>query len=329
LDGGVFHVANWTPGREPAGGWESILSIYADSRSADPPPLLGSYEVHEGALTFRPRFPLAAGMHYRAVFRVGGNAEIVADFDGPKLDRTATTRVEHVYPTANALPANQLKLYLYFSAPMARGEAWRRVHLLDQDDKEVDLPFLELNQELWDPEYKRLTILFDPGRIKRGLVPNKEDGAPLTQGHEYSFVVDPDWMDARGNRLAEGYRKKFRVVAADRTPPEPKQWHVIAPKAGSTNPVAIDFGKPMDYALLTRLIDVPGVAGAVTVDKNESEFRFTPVQPWKAGSYRIEIGALLEDLSGNRIGRAFDVDTFNEVTEHIKTKTLSLTFRVR
>lgn len=289
--------------------------------------------MRDGALTFRPRFPLAAGMHYRAVFRVGGSAEVVADFDGPKLDRTPTTRVEHVYPTTNTLPANQLKLYLYFSAPMARGEAWRRVHLLQQDGpdkgKEVELPFLELNQELWDPEYRRLTILFDPGRIKRGLVPNKEDGAPLMEGREYSFVIDPEWIDARGNRLAEGYRKTFRVAAADRKPPEPKQWHVTAPKAGSTNPVVIDFGKPMDYALLTRLIEVPGVAGTVAIDKNESEFRFTPAQPWKAGSYRIEVGALLEDLSGNRIGRAFDVDTFNEVTEHIKTKTVSPTFRVR
>jgi hypothetical protein len=330
LDGGVFHVAGWEADREPAGGWESVLSIYADSRSADPPALMGSYSVDGGSLKFTPRFPLAAGMHYRAVFRVRGNAEVVADFDGPKLDRTATTRVEHVYPSSNTLPANQLKLYLLFSAPMAKGEAWRRIHLIDQQDgKEAELPFLELNQELWDPEYKRLTVLFDPGRIKRGLVPNKEDGPPLMEGHEYSVVIDAEWMDARSIRMAEGFTKKFRVVAADRTPPESKNWRVIAPKSGTRDALVVEFGKPMDYALVMRLVEVPSVAGQVAVDKNESEWRFTPAQAWKPGAYKIEIGTALEDLSGNRVGRAFDVDTFTKVTEHIEKKIVSLPFRVR
>jgi hypothetical protein len=330
LEGGVFHVANWTADREPAGGWESVLSVYADSRSADPPALMGSYAVERGSLEFTPRFPLAAGMHYRAVFRVGGSAQVVADFDGPKLDRTTTARVEHVYPSTNTLPANQLKLYLFFSAPMARGEAWRRIHLIDQQDgKEAELPFLELNQELWDPEYKRLTVLFDPGRIKRGLVPNKEDGPPLMEGHEYTLVIDSDWMDARGVRMAEGFTKKFHVVAADRVPPESKNWRVGAPKAGSREALVVNFGKAMDYALLMRLVDVLGVAGSVAVDGEESVWRFTPTQAWKAGQYRVEVGTELEDLSGNRVGRAFDVDTFNKVTEHIEKKTVSLAFRVK
>lgn len=290
---------------------------------------MGSYAIEGGGLTFRPRFPLAAGMHYRAVFRVHGNAEVVADFDGPRLDRTPTTKVKHVYPSTTKLPANQLKLYLYFSAPMARGEAWRRIHLLDHDGKEAEVPFLELNQELWDPEYKRLTVLFDPGRIKRGLVPNKEDGPPLVEGHSYTFVIDPDWMDARGVRLAEGFRKQFDVVAADRTPPESKNWRITAPKAGSSNPLIVNFRKPMDYALMTRLVEVPGIEGTVSVDKDESVWQFTPSSPWKAGAYRIVVGTALEDLSGNRVGRAFDVDTFNEVTEHIKSKTVSLPFRVK
>ena len=49
------------------------------------------------------------------------------------------------------LPANELKLYIYFSAPMSRGEAWKHIHLLDDAGKPVPLAFLELDQELWDP----------------------------------------------------------------------------------------------------------------------------------------------------------------------------------
>jgi hypothetical protein len=329
LDSGVFHVANWTADREPAGGWESILTVYADSRSADPPALLGTYAVDHGALSFTPRFPLAAGMHYRAVFRVGGSAQLVADFEGPKLDRNPSARVDHVYPSTNTLPANQLKFYLFFSAPMARGEAWRRIHLLDQEGAEVELPFLELNQELWDPGYQRLTVLFDPGRIKRGLVPTNEVGPPLVGGRAYTLVIDQDWMDARGIRLAEGFRKQFHVTAADRTPPDPKNWRVTAPKAGTRAALIVNLGKPMDYALLLRLVEVPGVKGTATIDHDETAWRFVPDQPWKAGPYRVEAGTALEDLAGNRVGRAFDVDTFDRVTKHIENKTVSLPFRVR
>jgi len=90
--------------------------------------------------------------------------------------------VQHVFPSAAALPANQLKFYVQFSAPMSRGEAWKHIRLLNHEGKPVDLPFLELDQELWDPNYQRLTILFDPGRIKRGLLPREEAGPIIEQG---------------------------------------------------------------------------------------------------------------------------------------------------
>jgi hypothetical protein len=41
------------------------------------------------------------------------------------------------------------------------------------------------------------------------------------------------------------------------------------------------------------------------------------------------VDTALEDLAGNHIGHAFDIDTFEGVTEHITAKTISLPFRVR
>jgi hypothetical protein len=37
----------------------------------------------------------------------------------------------------------------------------------------------------------------------------------------------------------------------------------------------------------------------------------------------------LEDLAGNRIGQAFDIDVFDRVTEHITTTTVAVPFTVR
>ena len=68
----------------------------------------------------------------------------------------------------------------------------------DRKDKPLDLPLLELDQELWDREGQRLTVLFDPGRIKRGVLPRDEVGSALFEGSAYTLVIDSKWHDANG-----------------------------------------------------------------------------------------------------------------------------------
>ena len=112
-----------------------------------------------------------------------------------------------VYPTADRLPENQLKFYVVFSAPMARGGVYRHINLLDERGKAVDLPFLELDQELWDKSAQRLTVFCDPGRIKRGLKPREEFGPVLVEGKRYTLVIDTGLEDANGNPLKERFQK--------------------------------------------------------------------------------------------------------------------------
>ena len=234
-----------------------------------------------------------------------------------------------ITPSAEVLPANQLKLYLWFASPMSRGEAWQRLHLLDESGKAVELPFLEIEQELWDREQRRLTVLFDPGRIKRGLVPNEEVGPPLIEGKRYTLVVDGEWQDANGKALGVTIRKEFRVGAEDRTTPDPKRWRVKAPRGGTREPLTIDFDEPMDAAMLEHTIRVAGQRGVVETGSEEKQWRFTPDEAWRAGEYRIIVDRLIEDLAGNRIGRPFDVDTFKRVSREIQKQSVELRFRVR
>jgi len=327
IEDGRFQVTGWTPGAsEPSGGWGSIFSVYAGE--GDLPPMLGSYAVENGSLVFRPRFPLSPGVRTRAVFRTPGALPVVAIFNASTAAPAATARVEHVYPSVDVLPDNQLKFYLQFSAPMSRGEVWRRIHLLDPNGKGVDLPFLEIAQELWDRDYRRLTVLFDPGRIKRGLLPLEEVGPAIEEGKSYTLVIDREWLDARGAPMTEGFRKAFRVGPSDRTPPDTAAWRVTAPKAGTVDALVVKFPESMDWALSLRLIEVAGVAGTASVESNETEWRFKPNAPWKSGEYKIVVDTALEDLAGNRIGRAFDVDTFERVSEKISGKTVTLGFRI-
>ena len=275
---------------------------------------------------FTPRFSIAPGVPLRAVFRP---LRLEATFTPPSVSKTPSTVVRQVYPSGDLVPANLLKFYVEFSEPMSRGQAWQHLKLLDQAGVQIQLPFLEIDQELWDREGKRLTILFDPGRIKRGVLPREEIGASLEAGKQYTLVVDSGWLDGRGTPLAKGFEKRFRVGPEDRSAIEPSAWEVRVPKAGTQEPLIVEFGETLDSALAARLISVAGVAGTVALDRNESVWRFVPEQPWTADDHKITIETTLEDLAGNRVGRAFDVDVFLPVTERIVAKSVSLPFQTR
>src|SRR5689334_21703509 len=70
FESAVFRVLGWKAAAVPAGGWASVLTIYAGP--GDIPPMLGSYRVEQGTPTFHPSFPVAPGVRYRAVLRLPG-----------------------------------------------------------------------------------------------------------------------------------------------------------------------------------------------------------------------------------------------------------------
>ncbi len=330
LDRGVFRATGIKSGtaRPP----EDTLRVYAGD--GDIQPMLGSYASEATGLVFRPRFPLVPGTRYRAIFTPESGTPIERFFELPRPEAAQAARVEYIYPSTNILPANQLKLYIQFSAPMSRGEAYQRIHLMDELGKPIPLAFVEIDQELWDANNQRLTVLFDPGRIKRGLVPNQELGSPIVEGKKYTLVIDKAWKDAHGIALAAGFQKQFQGAAADREPPDPKNWRITIPKAATMDPIIIDFPDPMDFALLHRMLELFSaenvrLVGEITVDRDETQWRFTPAQPWGPGDYRLIVDTALEDLAGNHVGRAFDVDTFAPASELATKKTVTIPLVIR
>src|SRR5262245_37714303 len=119
----TFLLENWTGAAalEPE-RYGEVFTISVDA--PDVPPLLGRYRLERGALVFPSQFPVQAGVRYRAIARIPGMSPISSVFDIPKAIVKPTTVVDRVYPTTNVLPENQLKFYVHFSAPMARGFAY-------------------------------------------------------------------------------------------------------------------------------------------------------------------------------------------------------------
>jgi len=335
--------------------WRRLFAVFVavekDSDTTDQdsnlPAMLGDYRLEGETLVFEPRYPLRPGLTYRAVFdpeKLPGavfSEELVSqEFSLPALPPSPPAVVTRVYPSRNTLPENQLKFYIHFSAPMSRGEAYGRVHLLMEPDskspalKEVELPFLELGEELWDHSGMRFTLFFDPGRIKRGLKPREEIGPSIEQGKSYTLLIDRAWLDASGQPLKGPFRKRFQVVGPDETQPDPTRWKLDVPSAGTTQPFRVAFAEPLDHAMLERVLvvfDSDGklVAGTVEVDEEETRWWFRPGRAWKAEDYSLQVETTLEDLAGNSIAKPFEVDVFRPIQRRITTKTVSLPFEIR
>jgi hypothetical protein len=328
-ENGVVRAEGWS-GPPPVGGWESVLVVRAGDDPAAPA-MVGDYKQSAGVITFVPRFAPTPGVQLHVSFNPGGRPAVTALFGEAAKPTAPTTMVAHIYPSASEWPANTLRMYVEFSAPMATGDAYTLIRVLDDQGRAIEKPFVEIEPELWDPAGKRLTILFDPGRIKRGLVDNETSGPPLMPGRTVTIEVDPALRDASGASLKEKFSRTIRVADAARLPVDVKMWRVEPPRS-SAHDLVLVFPRPLDHALAQRAIIVmrggSPVAGKVTLEENETRFRFTPASPWSPGRYAVRVNGVIEDLAGNRLGKLFDVDTLDPGQSSTATPFAEIAFEV-
>jgi len=334
--------ANWT-----AAQWQRLLAVRVEQgdllTDVGLPPMLGSYRVESNLIRFEPQFPLEPGVKYRASFypdklpgaRTTESKLITAAFELPRPSSAGpTTVVSQIYPSGDLLPENLLKFYVHFSAPMSRGHIYDHIRLQNAAGEPVELPFLEIDEELWNPDMTRLTLFIDPGRIKRGVLPLEEIGPALEQGKRYTLVIDRAWKDGSGIPLKQTFQKQFQVGAPDREPIDPAKWKIQPPSAGTRGPLTIFFPKPMDHALALRVIQVVNESNQLLDGKNalenrERRWNFVPAQPWRRGTHALLVQKTIEDLAGNNIGKAFEVDLFEGVQRRFTNATVRLSFEVR
>lgn len=346
--------------------WTQLFVVFAE-QPQEPgaplqgmPPIAGAWKVANGKLRFEPRFPFARGVAYRADFwpsrlpgplgaavpmldMLGGEGRpqgpVISFFELPRDKTAPSTAVLQIYPSGDVLPENQLKFYVQFSGAMSRGSIYEHIELRDAEGKKIELPFLELDEELWDPSMTRVTLLIDPGRIKRGVKPLEDIGPVFEEGKRYTLAIKASWKDAAGRPLKAGFEKTYRIGPADRTPPDPKRWKITyVPPAGAQGPLIVDFDEPMDRALALRLIEArrvqPGrgevlVDGDISLDQQERRWMLMPVGPWRGGTYKLVVATTIEDLAGNNIGKTFDVELASGARRELSAPSVSVTFEVK
>ncbi len=234
--------------------------------------------------------------------------QIAAVVGRPAVARTPSTVVTHIYPSGDVVPANQLRMYLHFSAPMDWRSGYDYVKLLDDRGEEVVDAFLPLDADFWNDDRTRYTVFFDPGASSAASCPNKQMGRALEAGKRYTLVVKREWRDGHGMPLKEEFRHQFRASESIERALSMTDWKVTAPRAGTRDPLRIVFPAPLDHGLLRRALGVArdgvALAGEPAIEAGETQWLFTPRDPWTARDYDVVALAFLEDLAGNRIGRA-------------------------
>lgn len=301
-------------------------------------PLAGRLSVVGDAVCFAPRFPFVAGTRYALLFEPAADDARAGQPEAwqilrPAPDATPVTTVLAIYPSGDELPVNLLKLYLHFSGAMSEGWAVRAVGVRRADDgAPLDGVFLASSTELWDHRHRRLTLLLDPGRIKRGLVPNVKAGYPLQEGVAVVVAVDAAFHDAEDRPLCAGLERRFRVGPPLRSRVEPRAWDISRPRAGTREPLLVTFDRPLDRALLDRCLWVHGQSGAACEGRavtgaSERSWRFEPRSPWSESAYLLLVDPRLEDLAGNSLVRVFDRDLTSADDAPAATGPVAVAFR--
>ncbi len=252
---------------------------------------------------------------------------------------------------------------------MSQGKSYGYVRLREEGGSEIERPFLELPQELWSPDGKRLTLLFEPGRVKRGLVPCAEQGPILVAGRTYTLTVDGNWPDAEGVPLQATVHKTFRALPAEMSQPDPHKWTIQAPRAESRDPLVIRFPKALDHAMLEHVLTIlrldaakdavrldaakdavrldaakdavrldaaqdradgrSELSGNVRVTNEETHWTFEPREPWRPGRYTLVVPTTLEDRAGNSIRLPFEVDLNRPARQSPRAANVEIDFTVR
>lgn len=295
-----------------------VLQVFVGSRDVccdGKSPIAGNYRVVKRRVTFDPAFDFVEGQNYTVMTRDKNAANeidrVLTGFTVQSAGNEASPEVVAIFPSGTEIPENTLRFYIHFSAPMKPGVSGDYIKLLDANGVPDSAAFMKFKQELWSEDRMRLTLLMDPGRIKRGLTQNLALGPALLEGHRYSLVIEEGWPRATSGQKSPRFEKSFSVSKALRKLPDTALWNIEPPRALSRDSLVIHFDRPFDHQLAQRGITILGengqvISGTASVNNHENSWRFDPETVWTSATARIVVDARLEDVAGNNLRELLD-----------------------
>ncbi|MEO0341690.1 MAG: hypothetical protein AAF242_21085, partial [Bacteroidota bacterium] len=275
-EGSVKTIKLYPINADEAVNWQ--FYTYDTSRShLNLPPIFGKLNLKNDTLIFIPFIALQANYPYQ----VRQGDQTIHTFTTPKLVNHTLPQLVSYTPFIDTIPANLLKVYLHFSMPMQEGKSAEYVNVVQKQGDTLHGIFLDLQPELWNEDYTRLTLWVDPGRLKRALASNDLKGKPLMAGSEIIIKIAQSWENQQGSPLESDYLISYHIIEEDRRSPNTKQITYSAPGAGTKETFLLQMHEAFDAALLQRMVSITDaqkreLLGNLKTNQQANQVQFVP-----------------------------------------------------
>lgn len=200
-----------------------------------------------------------------------------------------------VAPSGPAIPERLLRIAVTFAAP-PRADVPPSIALTREDGHVIEAALLD--QALWSPDRRTLSLLLDPARVKTGLIAHDAAGWALQPGERVMLQV--------AGRVV----RRWTVAPGGCAVPDPGAWRIGTPRAGTAAPLTLAFPGPVDAQSrdLIAVADAAGrrVKGSARLADGERLWSFVPAVPWAPGRLRLVVHPRFESPCGDEIGEAFE-----------------------
>lgn len=312
-------------------------SFYHVKTTPNGPAVIGTYKIVDNHLAFSPKFLPDPKVRYFVTFSYPHLAELLASslteqaiysdivsFEPPE---TTQPEITSVTPNLEIVPANLLRFYVFFSAPMGLENPYDFIKIEDKEGNILVDPFVIVPEGLWNIDRTRLTLLLHPGRIKQGVGPNMTEGDILRAGNIYTLKIDSNWKGASGEPLKASFSRPINASNPLRKAINVNLWALKA-EQNQFGILTIVTDHPLDQPLAKRMLFIRNKEGKIL----PSQVEFTSPENirilWRPdGSKELElhIDPRLEDVCGNTPLYAFDLE---EGTRSQSLEEIMLKFKV-
>ena len=283
--------------------------------------ILGQASRYGEQVNFKPIVPLSFDTPYTLAYN-----DAIKHFVIKLPEGYERLTVVAIHPDSKEIPANLLKWYVEFSRPINPMNIYDYFSIIDYEGAAIERAILPLESALLSEDGKLLTLWMEPGRQKRGLLPNQELGAVLQIGQHYKLQIDHNLKDENGVRMQQRNPFEFKVIKPDRSKPDINRWDISLPSINSKMALLIDMDELMDYGSIIDHVHIysKGVAvkGQWRQKFQEKQLEFIPINNWIGGGYSVIFDPAIEDLAGNNLLRLFDSHRDDKVDPYTVQTTL-------
>lgn len=311
--------------------WSSFFYIQTNPNALA---VLGEYSIQNNHLSFTPKFLPDPKVNYFVTFSYPQLALLLSDeiteqsvySDVASFEPPETTQPEVISftPDLDEVPANLLRFYVHFSAPMGLENPYDFISIENEDGKPLVDPFVIIPEGLWNINNTRLTLLLHPGRVKEGVGPNMTLGDVLKAGNSYTLKISKKWKGASGEPLKSGFTQTINATNPLERAMNINNWALRAERK-NIGVLHVVTDHPLDQPLAKRMLFIRGKNGQILPSRIEfdspEKFRLL----WQlddSETLEMLIDPRLEDVCGNTPHYAFDLEGTERTpsTEELKLK---------